>query len=832
MASFQQQTYPVLGMTCASCASSVESILKVQNGVDNAQVNFAAESVLVSYNPNQITEKELQTAVQSIGYDLLIGKEEISEDHLQEEKSKKFRELIIRTVWAGVLSLPVVLLGMVFTGIPYRTWIMMALSAPVVFWFGRQFYQAAFSQLQHGKANMDTLVAVSTGIAFFFSVFSTLDPVFWTNRGLEAHVYFESAAVIITFILIGKVLEEKAKSRTSSSLKKLMGLQPKNVHRIKEDGISELVDVDDLKIGDLVLIKPGEKIPVDGQVLEGNSFVDESMISGEAIPVAKQKDSEVFTGTINQKGSLRVMAQRVGSQTILAHIIEMVRKAQGSKAPVQRMADRIAGVFVPAVLIVSLLTFATWMIFGGEDAFTHGLLTAISVLVIACPCALGLATPTAIMVGMGKGAENNILIKDAESLETAHKVDSLVLDKTGTITQGHPSVIDIKWDPNVNTQDRNEYEQIIYALEDQSEHPLSDAIVRHFEETSAPTRITIKDFQSKTGQGVVGKFKDKEYFIGSEALSKDYAGILPSELKQFEQDVQETACTTVYFGANSGILAVLAISDPLKSSSATAVHNLQKMGIDVHILSGDNAATTNAVARQVGIQQFQSGLLPSAKADFIKKLQSEGKKVAMVGDGINDSQALAQADLSIAMGKGTDIAMDVAQMTLISSDLMDIPKALLLSKRTVRMIKENLFWAFIYNIIGIPLAAGALYAVNGFLLNPMIAAAAMSMSSVSVVMNSLRLKWSKLEKNNPESLKGIKPTPNKMKMKLVYHTNINCSGCVANVTPYLNAEKHITGWHVDTEDPNKPLTVELEDADPHVVESAVRKAGYKLEKVS
>ncbi len=587
---------------------------------------------------------------------------------------------------------------------------------------------------------MDTLVALSTGIAWLFSAFNTIYPEFWDARGLHAHVYFEAAAVVIAFILLGKMLEEKAKSNTSSAIKKLMGLQPKTVTLISEDDTTMEIPANQVKQGHLLLVKPGEKIPVDGMVTAGESFVDESMITGEPVPVEKSSGEKVFAGTINQKGSFRFKAEKVGADTLLAQIIKMVREAQGSKAPVQRLVDKIAGIFVPIVIGVSILTFIAWMALGGENAFTHALLTAVTVLVIACPCALGLATPTAIMVGVGKGAENNILIKDAESLELGYKVNAVVLDKTGTITEGMPQVTDMIFTSDVPN---DKLKSILLAIESQSEHPLAEAVVRYLKNELVKP-IPISRIESVTGQGILADYNGKTYLVGNEKLLAERDVLIDSSLGARITELQKQAKTVVSFVEQDRVVGIIAIADKIKPTSKPAIGLLQKRGIEVYMLTGDNHQTAAAIAKETGLKYFRAEMLPSGKADFIKELQQQGKTVAMVGDGINDSHALAQADVSIAMGRGSDIAMDVAKMTLVTSDLNSILKALKLSRKTIRTIRQNLFWAFIYNLIGIPVAAGILYPVNGFLLDPMIAGAAMALSSVSVVGNSLRLKMSKL----------------------------------------------------------------------------------------
>ena len=730
-----KETFQVLGMSCAVCALNVETTLGAQEGVYEAKVNFAGSTVLVDYNPQVITPVELQKAVEAAGYELVVENTEDTDqaDRLQREE---FLALKRKTIGAIVLAIPVFVIGMFFMHMPYGNWIMLAFTIPVMAFFGRDFFVHAYMQLKHGRANMDTLVAVSTGVAFLFSLFNTIWPEYWTSRGLEAHVYYEAAAVIIALILLGRLLEAKAKFSTSTAIKKLMGLQPKTVTKILADGSEEEVPIREVAVGDVLVVKPGEKIPVDGEVTEGASFVDESMITGESIPVEKVKGQPVYAGTINEKGSFRFRADKVGGETVLANIIRMVQEAQGSKAPVQKLVDRIAGIFVPVVMGIAVITFIVWMLIGGDLAFTHALLTSITVLVIACPCALGLATPTAIMVGIGKGAEHNILIKDAESLELMYRVNAIVLDKTGTITEGKPVVTDIYWTPGSEDE---RYPSILLEIERRSEHPLADAVVE-----KVVNEISVSDFENQTGKGVTAKVGDKVYLVGNRALLEVSHVILDDDNEKLAVRWEGDGKTVVFFAGEGRVLALVAIADKIKESSRQAVATLHEKGIDVYMLTGDNALTARAVADQVGIRHFKAEVMPGEKANFVEALQHEGKVVAMVGDGINDSQALAQADVSIAMGKGSDIAMDVAKVTLITSDLNVIPRAIALSHQTVRAIRQNLFWAFIYNIIGIPLAAGVLYGINGFLLNPMIAAAAMAFSSVSVVTNSLRIKWKKL----------------------------------------------------------------------------------------
>lgn len=730
---YVKRTFPLAGLHCAGCAACVEKILNAQTGVVAASVNLAASTAAVEYDTMQTSPERLRQAVQEGGYDMLADSDDDTPDELERMNRERYRDLKRRAFWAVVLAIPVVVIGMFFMDMPYGGAIMALLSAPVVFWLGRGFFVNAWQQLRHRSATMDTLVALSTGIAYLFSLFNLVFPEFWLSRGVEPHVYFEAAAVIIAFILLGRTLEEKAKGDTTASLKKLIGLQPKNAIVVAADGTQTEIPISRIRVGDLLAVRPGEKIAVDGAVCEGDSYVDESMLSGEPLPVHKEPGTKVFAGTINQKGSFHFRAEKVGAATMLAQIIRMVQEAQGSKAPVQKLADKIAGIFVPAIIGIALLSFVLWLVFDPSGGLTHGILAAVTVLVIACPCALGLATPTAVMVGIGKGAEKGILIRDAVSLETAGKIDTVVMDKTGTLTEGKPVVTDIVW---ANGDDRAK--AVFFSLEKLSEHPLADAVVHYF--AGVPT-LNVERFGSLTGKGIEGTVDGVRYFAGSRRLLDEQGIVVGKELNIEAQRLSAEAKSIVWFADSEQALAVAAIADRIKDSSVEAVRELQAAGIDVYMLTGDSRAVAGHIAEKAGIRHFEAEILPQDKAAFVKRLQTLGHKVAMAGDGINDSAALAQADLSIAMGGGSDIAMDVAQMTIISSDLRKIPEAIQLSKQTVRTIRQNLFWAFIYNLVGIPVAAGALYPVSGFLLNPMIAGAAMALSSVSVVANSLRLKY-------------------------------------------------------------------------------------------
>ena len=722
----ETKVLPVLEMSCAVCAGNVESTVQALSGVEKASVNFAAGTLTVTYNPSVITLEVMQAAVQAAGYDLIVEAEDPVA--MQEEKARMHYKILRRnTIGAWVLSIPLALLGMVFMHMPFADWIMMVLALAIMIFFGRSFYVNGVRHALKGKANMDTLVALSTSIAFLFSLFNTLCPGFWLGKGLEPHVYYEASGVIIAFVLLGKLMEERAKNSTSSAIKGLMGLQPKTA-RLVTDGREEEVPISNLQVGNVVSVRPGEKIPVDGTLLQGSSSVDESMLSGEPIPVEKNAGDRVLAGTINQKGAFTMEATSVGGTTVLAQIVQMVQSAQGSKAPVQRIVDKISGIFVPVVVLLSFLTFVCWLVIGGESYFSYALLSAVSVLVIACPCALGLATPTALMVGMGKGAEQHILIKDAFALENLCKVDTVVLDKTGTLTEGVPVVTDSYWISDDNIR----YLDVLYTAEQKSEHPLASAILCWLEESGAKV-CEAENFESLTGRGVRIQVEGVTYWAGSQGLLDIFQAGIPEKVRKQIGQWQEDGQSVVFYGQETRLLAVLAISDRIKPTSAEAVKELKKQGIEVHLLTGDGVRTAERVAATLDIGYYKAEVMPNDKEEYIISLQQQGKKVAMVGDGINDSQALARADVSIAMGKGTDIAMDVAMVTLITSDLLLLPGAIRLSKQTVRLIYQNLFWAFIYNVIGIPLAAGVLFPINGLLLNPMLASAAMAFSSVSVV---------------------------------------------------------------------------------------------------
>ncbi len=735
MEGIKTEILPVLEMSCAACANNVESTVKKLSGIKEASVNFATNTLKVSFDSSEITLQNIRAAVQDAGYDLIIDDDEMK---LKDEKEKERYKLLKRnTIGAWVLSIPLAILGMFFMDLPYANWIMMVLALIIMVFFGRSFYIHGIRNLFKGNANMDTLVALSTSIAFLFSFFNTVYPQYWTNQGIESHVYYEASGIIIAFVLLGKLLEERAKQSTTSAIKGLMGLQPKTAWKLI-DGKETEVPISTLGVGDIINVRPGEKVPVDGVLTAGASFIDESMLSGEPIPVGKMPGYKVLAGTINQKGAFSMQATSVGKTTVLAQIVHMVQEAQGSKAPVQRIVDKISRVFVPVVLVLAIITFIVWWAIGGSAYFSYGLLSAVSVLVIACPCALGLATPTALMVGIGKAADSHILIKDAYALENLCKIDTIVLDKTGTLTEGIPMVIDSYWMAESNIC----YLDILYTAEMKSEHPLALAVINWLEDSGA-SMFETENFESVSGQGIRMEVGDKTYWVGNQMLMNNFKANVPEKVLRHINNWYQKGYSIIYYGEDNIVLAVLAIADRIKPSSVAAVEALKVQGLEVHLLTGDTNQSAEITATVLGINHFKAEVMPNDKEEYIVGLQMGGRKVAMVGDGINDSQALARADVSIAMGKGTDIAMDVAMVTLITSDLTLLTEAIRISKKTVKLIKQNLFWAFIFNIIGIPLAAGVLYPINGLLLNPMIASAAMAFSSVAVVTNSLRLKFVK-----------------------------------------------------------------------------------------
>lgn len=717
----EKQVIPVLEMSCAVCAATVEKTVREMPGVAEATVNFAANTLQVVYDPKKISLKEMQAAVQAAGYDLVIS--DNAEADAADAEHRHYVDMKRRTLGAWLFGVPVMVLSMLFhEPSTIWVWILMLLTLPVLY-LGRSFYISGWKAARQGRANMDTLVMLSTSVSFLFSLFSTIYPQFWVSLGLVPHVYYEAVAMIIAFVLTGKLLEARAKQSTSASIRSLMGLQPKTARLVDENGEERDVPIGMLRPGNRVSVRPGEKIPVDGVLLEGASYVDESMISGESEAVAKQPGDRVLAGTLNQRGAFVLDVQASGADTVLSRMVRMVREAQGSKAPVQGIVDKVAAIFVPVVIGISIVTFVVWIAVAGWGMFPYALLSAVSVLVIACPCALGLATPTALTVGIGKGAQQHILIKDAFALENMCRVNAVVLDKTGTLTEGAPQVVGEKLYP-----DFDRYAPVLLAAEMKSEHPLALSLAENLRQRGYKPAEQVADFESLTGRGVVCTCEGTSFWAGNQALAEE-------RLK----GVELPEGYTIYFGNDRELLAAFEVKDALKATSREAVEQLKRCGIEVYMLTGDKESTAAEVARAAGIEHYRWGVLPDDKERFVAELQKAGKCVAMVGDGINDSQALARADVSVAMGKGTDVAMDVAMVTLMNSDLLLLPRAVTLSRKTVRIIRENLFWAFGYNVVCIPVAAGVLYPI-GVLLTPMWASAAMAFSSVSVILNSLRLR--------------------------------------------------------------------------------------------
>lgn len=766
----RKDVYPVTGMSCAACAARVEKAVGAVPGVHSANVNYASAKVAVEMD-SALAPEELRKAVQAAGYDLILGDNAAGE--AADAAAKSYASLKRQTVLAALFCVPLIVVGMAWMHDRWAQWVSLVLSSAILFGFGGRFFAGAWRQLRHGSANMDTLVALSTGIAWLFSLWNMFAPEFWLSRGITPHVYFEAAGVIIAFILFGRTLEARAKRNTSSAIRSLMGLQPRTVTEIGADGCERTIEIEAIRPGMTLRARAGERIATDGIVAEGTSFVDESMLSGEPLPVDKAPGDKVYAGTVNGTGSFTYRALVVGTDTLLARIIRMVESAQGSKPPVQKLVDRIAAVFVPVIIVVAILAFAAWLIFDKEGSgLVHGLLAAVTVLVIACPCALGLATPTALMVGIGRAATMGILVKDADSIEIARKVDTVLLDKTGTITEGHPRVRSMIWDEGADTPARR---GIFAALEKASGHPLGEAVASYLGDVAGPS---VKAFNTLPGSGVEGEADGVRYYAGSRKLLRTQAIRISDYLHRSALEMEERGETVIFFATAEEALAVAACADAVRPTSVEAIGELQKAGIEVWMLTGDNRRAAELVAREAGIDKVEADALPADKALLVERLRKQGRTVAMVGDGINDSAALASADLSIAMGTGSDIAMEVANMTIVSADLTKIPQALRLSRLTMRTVRQNLFWAFIYNVIGIPIAAGALYPAFGFLLNPMIAGAAMAFSSVSVVTNSLLLKKKKLTQ--------IKNT-NKAMTKKYNVSGMMCQHCRAHVERALNS---------------------------------------------
>ncbi len=735
------------GMSCASCASSIEEAISNVPGVESCNVNFGAEQAAIAYNPRQTSIEDIQEAVEEAGYSSysLQEQEMVTGENDQEQAARKAesRDLKLKIIVGGVISLLLIfgslpmMTGLKLPFIPawlHNPWLQLILTAPVQFWCGYRFYIGAWKAFKRHAATMDTLIALGTSAAYFYSLFATVFPDFFLSQGLIPEVYYETAAVVITLILLGQWFENRARGQTSEAIRQLMGLQAKDA-RVIRDGREIDVPINEVQIDDTILVRPGEKIPVDGEIISGNSTVDEAMVTGESIPVEKQPGDEVIGATINKTGSFKFKATRVGTNTVLAQIVQLVQDAQGSKAPIQKLADKVTGWFVPVVMAIAIVTFVLWFTIMGNVSLA--LITTVGVLIIACPCALGLATPTSVMVGTGKGAENGILIKGAESLELAHKLQTIVLDKTGTITVGKPTVTDYNTVRGITNGTELKLLRLVAAVERNSEHPLAEAVVRYAQSQNIDIPET-DNFEAVAGSGVQGTVGDRLVQIGTQRWMSEL-GIKTDTLQQ--KDIWEGEAKTVVLIAVDGELeGIMGITDAVKPSSTAAVKALRNLDLEVVMLTGDNQKTAEAIARQVGIVRVEAEVRPEQKAAKVRELQQEGKIVAMVGDGINDAPALAQADVGIAIGTGTDVAIAASDITLISGELQGIVTAIELSKATMNNIRQNLFFAFVYNVIGIPIAAGILFPFFGWLLNPIIAGGAMAFSSVSVVTNALRLR--------------------------------------------------------------------------------------------
>ena len=731
----------IQGMTCAACVRRVENALKEVEGVVDVSVNLATARATVSHLPRWGGVSSLAKAVSEQGYEFLGELKDESDDPVEKARARELKELTIKVICGAVLSVIIFLGSMqhwfVFLhGIPRQAMLftLFVLTAPAVFWVGSRFFAGALKAAKQKTSDMNTLVAVGAFSAYAYSAAATFFPRFFESAGVAPHVYYDGAAMIITLILLGRLLEARATGKTSGAIKKLIGLKPKTAHVLR-DGSEVEMPVESIQIGDEILVKPGEKVPVDGTVLTGQSTLDESMLTGESMPVSKQPGQKVFAATINQTGSFTMQATGVGSDTMLAHIIRMVEEAQGSKAPIQRIADKVASIFVPVVFCIAAVTFAIWYFLPESGSFSRALINFVSVLVIACPCALGLATPTAIMVGTGLGAQSGILIKGGEALEKIHKLSVIVFDKTGTLTRGEPEVSRIV---AADGSDEKQVLSVAAALEKSSEHPLAKAILKK----AADDRISVaetENFLALSGMGARASVDGTTCLIGNRFLMNDQ-GVSVDIMNKTAEELAQEGKTVVYVARNKKVIGLIALADVPKASAKQAVQRLKHRGLKVAMVTGDNAGTAEGIASLLGIKQVMAEVLPGNKADEIRNLQKKGEVVAMVGDGINDAPALAAADVGIAIGTGTDVAIEAADITLIRDDLTSVPEAISLSASTMRVIKQNLFWAFIYNIIGIPIAAGVLYPFSGILLNPEFAAAAMAFSSVSVVSNSLRLK--------------------------------------------------------------------------------------------
>jgi len=736
----QLVSFHVSGMHCASCAANIQRKLYGTEGVETATVNYANEQATVKTDGQADTLKHIEQAVADLGYHAHIGVEDVS-DLAQAERELELKTLKRQILVSSVLTVLLIIGAMVpqAPAILKNSWMQWLLATPVQFWAGRRFFKSAWSALLNRTTNMDSLISLGTGIAYGYSVIATLFGESFISQGLSAHVYFETSATIITLVLLGKFLELRAKGQASSALRELLELQAKSAHLVVKGQVSD-VPIESVKLGDILLVKPGEKIPVDGTVVEGETSVDESMLTGESMPITKKSGDSVTGATVNTSGAIKVKTDRVGSDTTLAQIIRLVKQAQGSRAPIQKLVDQVSSVFVPVVIGLALLTFIIWYIFGPEPTYLYALINMISVLIIACPCALGLATPTSLMVGIGKGAEQGILIKDAEALEVAHQLKVIVLDKTGTLTIGKPKVTHTLYSPDLSTAESQKTATIISALEELSHHPLAQAMVEYFADKSQNTKPAISNFKDLPGRGIRAKVNSDNYLIGNEKLLLENKIRIPSDFSKLAKEWQSQANTLVWVAKGNQVVQLTAIADTLRPSAKQVIKELKNLGLRPVLLTGDTLNTAQAIAKELGITELEAEVLPQDKAAMIESLKQNGQRVAMVGDGINDAPALAAADVGIAMGTGTDVAIESAGITLLRGDLNLLPSSIKLARATITNIRQNLGWAFGYNLILIPIAMGVLYPTFGLQLNPMLASGAMAFSSVSVVLNALRLK--------------------------------------------------------------------------------------------
>ncbi|GIK83984.1 MAG: copper-translocating P-type ATPase [Patescibacteria group bacterium] len=744
-------SFHISGMHCASCATNVQRKLSKSKGVVNAQVNYANEQATVEIDEQMFDAQAAASAVKDLGYTAHIGMHDHS-DLSEKEREQELKSLKTKLIVSGILT-TLLLIGAMVPFAPeilMSSLVMLILATPVQFWVGKRYYQSAWSALINKTTNMDTLIALGTSVAYFYSLAVVViqyvfGPEYFMKFGVEDHVYFEVASTIITLILLGKYLEIRAKGQTSQALKKLIGLQAKTAHLVESSGKIVEVAIEKVQVGDVLQVKPGEKVPVDGQIVSGESSVDESMVTGESLPVAKKVGDTVIGATINATGSFQMKAKKVGSETMLSNIIELVKQAQGSRPPIQKLVDQVSSVFVPAVILLSILTFVIWYFLGPEPVLVRSLVSMISVLIIACPCALGLATPTSLMVGVGKGAQNGILIKNAEALEVANKVTTVLFDKTGTITKGKPEVQSITFVGKISKEDQTHLESVIYEVEKLSHHPLAGAVVNYFDvQNRTSSKIEIEKFEDVSGKGVKAIVKKKELLIGTEAFLKLHNITITQAVNEQVSQLQQKGQTVSYVAYGGEVVSYIAIADSIKESAKEVVAGLKKMGITSIMVTGDNQKTAQSIASQAGIEKVFAQVLPEEKEKRVAQLRQQKEVVAFVGDGINDAPALAAADVGIAMGGGTDVAIESAGITLLRSDVSLVPASIRLSKETMKNIRQNLVWAFGYNVVLIPVAMGVLYPLWGIQLNPILASAAMALSSVSVVANSLRLKKVKL----------------------------------------------------------------------------------------